>query len=385
VQQIAEKINERSDVRQVPERALPPQVWVLASPRAGDNTQLLALAEALGWPFAVKRLVYRPVQTLARLMLGATLAGLDRRKSDAIAPPFPDLIIGAGRANEAVALWLRRNSGPKPRLVYLGTPWAALDQFDLVITTPQYRLPKRPNVLHNALPLHDVEPGKLAAAASAWQKRLTHLPRPWIAVLAGGPSGPYTFSPAAAARLGEEASALTRGRGGSLLVTTSARTPPAVADALAQAITAPSYFYRWTALSDDNPLTAYLALGDEFIITADSISMLTEACATGKPVMLFDTEEGRQAMRAEEGLATAQGRLPPLYWRGRDVNSTFFRLALSYAPVSWSRDLRIVHRALRAAGRVSWLGDPAPKPRPLYESEDMARAVARIRALFSSD
>ena len=45
MQQIAEKINERSDVRQVPERALPPQVWVLASPRAGDNTQLLALAD----------------------------------------------------------------------------------------------------------------------------------------------------------------------------------------------------------------------------------------------------------------------------------------------------------------------------------------------------
>src|SRR5205807_2696612 len=113
-----------------------------------------------------------------------------------------------------------------------------------------------------------------------------------------------------------------------------------------------------------------------------SISMIAEACATGRPVMLFDIEEGRQAMRAEEDLPPVQGRLPPLCWRGRDLNSTFFRLALSHAPVSWSRDLRIVHRALIASGRVSWLGDAPQAPRAAPEPQDMMQAVRQIRDLF---
>ncbi len=33
-----------------------PRVWLLASPHSGDNTQLTALADALGWPFEIKRL-----------------------------------------------------------------------------------------------------------------------------------------------------------------------------------------------------------------------------------------------------------------------------------------------------------------------------------------
>ena len=36
-----------------------PIVWVLTGNKAGDSTQVLALAEALGWPFEIKQFVYR--------------------------------------------------------------------------------------------------------------------------------------------------------------------------------------------------------------------------------------------------------------------------------------------------------------------------------------
>jgi hypothetical protein len=35
-----------------------PRVWLLLGGRTGDNNQLLALAEALAFPFEVKRLRY---------------------------------------------------------------------------------------------------------------------------------------------------------------------------------------------------------------------------------------------------------------------------------------------------------------------------------------
>src|SRR5690606_33925339 len=139
------------------------------------------------------------------------LAGIDVRRSDPLAPPWPDLLITAGMRNEPVARWVRRQSGGRTRLVHLGRPWADPRDFDLVITTPQYRLPQRPNVLHNDLPLHRVRPGRLAEAVARWGPALAHLPAPRIAVIVGGSSGPYTLGARAARRLLADAAALARG------------------------------------------------------------------------------------------------------------------------------------------------------------------------------
>ena len=72
-----------------------------------------------------------------------------------------------------------------------------------------------------------VTPQRLAAEADRWAPRFVGLPRPWTAVIVGGNSGPYTLGRKAARRLAAEASEFAAGRGGSLLVTTSARTAPA--------------------------------------------------------------------------------------------------------------------------------------------------------------
>ena len=38
----------------------------------------------------------------------------------------------------------------------------------------------------------------------------------------------------------------------------------------------------------DNPYFAYLGLADAFIVTADSVSMISEAAVTGKPVYILE-------------------------------------------------------------------------------------------------
>jgi hypothetical protein len=261
-------------------------------------------------------------------------------------------------------------------------PWARLDQFDLVITTPQYRLPVLPNVLHNALPLHDIGAERLAAAANQWEPVLAALPKPRIAVLVGGRSGPYSFGPDAAARLARAASDKARKLGGSLLVTTSARTSEAAAQALFTGLDVPFHSHQWQAGQKTNPFHAYLALADEIIVTADSISMITEACATGKPTYLFDIEEGLRAMRAEEAKARPGARLPPPHWKGADLSTTLWRIGLRFGPDWWTRDIRIVHQALTASRRVAWLGEPLPQSGTLDPAQDMRRALARVRAFI---
>src|SRR4029078_13599823 len=100
--------------------------------------------------------------------------------------------------------------------------------------------------------------GRCAASASLWQSALAGLPKPWIAVLVGGRSGPYVFGPEAARRLARAASDRARKLGGSLLVTPSARTPQAAAETLFAALDAPFHGHRWQAGDKANPFHAYL-------------------------------------------------------------------------------------------------------------------------------
>lgn len=355
--------------------------------RAGDNSQVMGLGEALGWPLVQKHFVYTLHEKLVNLPFGAHLLGVDRARSDAVEAPWPDLVISAGRKNEPIARYIRARAkaetGKTVRLIHCGRPWAKPATWDLVVTTPQYRLPREPNILHNDTPLHRVTRARLDEAARAWEARVAHLPRPRIAVLAGGNSGPYPFDRASGARLAAMLEELVGEVGGSLLVTTSARTLEDTTEALFDGIHSPSIRYRWKKNDPDNPFFAFLGLADRVVVTADSVSMMTEACATGRPVYLYDTGEGRTSMKRNPWLdGEAEGsdgsRRPLDRWH---LKAWVYRLTMRLGPQRLTRDIRIVQQLLVETDRAIWLGDGHPKSgyRPL---EDMPRTVARVRALF---
>ena len=330
--------------------------------RAGDNTQVEALGEALGWPYQIQRFVYNAYETLVNWPFSSSLAGIDKQRSSRLEPPWPDLVITAGRRNEPIARWIRRQSGGRARLVHVGRPWARPERWDLVVTTPQYRLAESPRVLQNETPLHRVTPERLKQEAEAWAPRVAQLPRPYVAVLAGGNSGPYPFDAESGARLARLASEEAGREGGSLLVTTSARTLPETVEALFSCITVPAERYRWEKDAKDNPYFGFLGLADRIIVTADSMSMMTEACATGKPVLLYDTGTGVTSMRGDSGAApwdALRDRVDRTHW-----NAFVYRMGMQYGPKRISRDIRIVQRRLVESGRACWLGDGLPPRRP---------------------
>ncbi len=371
-----------------PQSADHPRVWVMMGSKAGDNSQVLALAEATGWPFEIKQFVYERYELATNLLLGPNLRGMVKSKSSPLGAPWPDLIVTGGRRNEPICRWIQKKAGKQGkqvRIVHVGRPWAKLERFDLIVTTPQYRLPVRPNVLHNKTPLHRVTNERLQADANSWAPRLAHLPKPHIAVVIGGSSGPYSFDKRAAERLGKQASRLAAETGGSLLVTTSARTPADTIDTLEQNISVPAYFYRWQRGATDNPYFAFLGLAESIVVTGDSMSMLAEACATRKRVHIFDLGEGRNAMRSmtrEDSIRDEAGGPFWKHWELKHFRAFVFRMAMRLGPDRMTRDIRIVHKHLVNSGRAVWLGDAFPPGLPLRSLECVPRAAARVRAMF---
>jgi hypothetical protein len=360
-----------------------PHTWVMMGHKAGDNSQILALAEGLGWPFEIKHLVYRRSELLTNLLAPLTLLGIVRRRSSPLAPPWPDLIISAGRRNEPPCRWIQRRAAKRVRLVHVGRPWALIENFDLVVTTPQYRLPKRPNVLHNTTPLQRVADQRLAAAAAHWAPRLAHLPRPYTAVILGGNAGPYVLDAEAATLLGRAASAFAGRQGGSLLISTSARTPKQAIGPLEAALDSPAHVFRWTPDAAENPYLGYLALADSIIVTCESMSMLTEACATLKPVYMFDLHTGPENRWGL--LESLIGKIETSWWRRLRrlrFQPLVFRIAFKIGPTRMTRDVRVIHRQLQAQGRAVWLGETFPEGPPPPPLDDVQRAVVRVKALF---
>jgi len=377
-----------------------PRVWIVDAYRAGEQKQLRALAASLGWPYQVVSLRYRKWEIRTTLFRGRDLRGIDRARSSPLSPPWPDLVLSAGMRNEPVCRWIKEHSGGHSKIVFIGRLWADPAHFDLVVTTPQYRVPARPNVLKNDLPLHRVNRQALAVAAEQWAPRLKHLPRPYIAVNIGGNSGPYAFGKRAAQRLMRDASALAQSRGGSLLVTSSARTPAAVLDIVAGQDRVPMHFYRWRPKDPDNPYQGFLALADELIVTADSIAMLSEACATGQPLHMFDLGVGPFSMRWDMYYGRRNKEPVPQTTPSEQLcdqsdlqlSTLLYRGLMRWGWKHLTRDISQVHRRLIESGRARWLSlesslgpeqtEVQPPAVEHQQSPDMCRALERIAALL---
>jgi mitochondrial fission protein ELM1 len=347
----------------------PPRVWVLLGKGQGGNAQMLNLARALGWPFETRQLYHNAWNRVPNLLLGASRLSVDRVRSQALAPPWPDLVIAASRRAAPVARWIRRRSGGRTRLVHLFHTQAPLHAFDLIITLPQYRLPERDNILHLTGALNRIPVDKLERAAADWREQFAALPRPRIALIVGGNSSSYEFDPDTAARLGSEADAEARAAGGSLLISTTPRTPPASAEALFAEIRSPAYRYRWQPGDQRNPYFGFLALADRFIVTVDSASVPVETCSTGKPVALFAWP--RRDPRGERWRRMLQR--PPM--------ERLYRGLIYWGLIKPARDFDAYHRTLAARGLVSPLGAPAAVPQAPLE-DGLALAVERIQRLM---
>jgi len=338
-----------------------PRVWVLLGKGAGGNAQMRLVAGALGWPCVEKRLVYTRLERLPNLFRGATRIGLDTRRSDPLEPPWPDVVIGASRRSAPVSRYLARRCGALS--IHLLHVQAPLRHFDLVATLPQYRLPERPNVMHLSGALNRIPTAELEAARARWEPEFKDLPRPWIGLIVGGNSSSYAFDAETAARLGREAAAVARQEGGSLLISTTPRTPAASADALFAEIDVPAYRYRFERGDGDNPYHGFLALADRFVVTVDSASLPMEACQTGKPVQVFSwPRKPSRALSLSGGVA---GRL--------------YEKAIATGLLKPARDFDAYHRVLRERGLTTELSEPQHAPAEM--PDDLGALTGRIREL----
>ena len=141
-----------------------------------------------------------------------------------------------------------------------------------------------PNVIVTRTALHRATAARLAEARGLWSERLAHLPRPLVAVLVGGSNGRFRLDAAVAGALGAQLADMARRDGVGVALTPSRRTSSAAVAALRRALE-PVGGWVWDG-AGENPYFGLLACADAIVVTEDSVSMVSEACATAAPVLL---------------------------------------------------------------------------------------------------
>ncbi len=263
-----------------------PLIWALIDDRAGNASQCLGVVEALGLRYQRQDLRYVAAGAFPNFFLGASFGGLTKDSRINLVAPWPDLVVAAGRRTAPVARNIKNLSQGRTFLAQIMFPGdAGIDEFDLVAAPRHDHLVEAANMMLSTGAPHRITSDVLDAAAAAWRGRLEHLPRPWIALIVGGTTRRRKFTEAMARELGATASRMAATSGGSLLITTSRRTGGAAAAALLAEVSVPSHVFQWGD-AGDNPYFGYLALADAVVVTGDSVSMCSEACATQGPVYI---------------------------------------------------------------------------------------------------
>ena len=359
-----------------------PVVWLLLSEKTGDNAQLLALAEALPWPCLIKRIAVRDPYVVAKPRVSASLHHIDPARSDALEPPWPDLVITIGRRMSMVALWIQDQAGGHTKLVLIGASKGLAGRFDLSVVSEQYRLAHRSNLMRITYPLQRIDEAAIAAEAEACRREFEGLARPLIAILVGGSTKAVRFDATVAARLAHDVAELARREQGTLLVTTSRRTPPAVVQTLEHVLPADTILYHWTAENLRNPYRALLGLADRFVVTSDSLSMLMEIARLGRPLAIYPLPASswfaRRPFSAPPSTMPGTRRLPEGH--SRPPAPLLDTIAKRLATIGRHRDLTAIPQHLVRDGFAVWFGEPfrLDGRRP---PDELAEVAARIVAL----
>ncbi len=293
------------------------RAWVLTNGMAGFETQTLGVAEAMGLSPEVKHV---SPQAPWRWFAPWGPAAIDPH----IAPPWPDLLIASGRQTIPYSRMIRRRSRGQTFVAILQDPRIAPAQFDFIWAPKHDRL-SGSNVFSTLLSPHRVTPERLTRHADRVLMQIKQLPHPRIAVLLGGTNSIYRFDTRTATIVGRLlAEFIDRSHAG-LMITPSRRTGAQQVQIIRDCLgTRPVVMWDGTG---DNPYFGYLGNADAVIVTCDSVNMIGEAAATGKPVHVIEFDGGSARSRrflngvyAEDLARPFVGRLEN--WPCAPVNAT---------------------------------------------------------------
>ncbi len=269
------------------------QVWLIDEGHAGHRVQaegMVAALTRLGIPLHTRRIdcqprlrgIFRPAARAVFSRLGARSAGtLAHRVAQFEEPggPPPSFIISSGGRTAFASRALSLRSGAPN--VFVGNPKPfPMDWFSAVVSPVP--LPQGDAILTGVVPNTVTPEDCTTEARRYWGAKPP--PRLW-SLLIGGPSRNHLYAAQDWRNIAAGVNALAARHGIKWLISTSRRTG-AQAEAILEAQIAPDAIEELVLYSREpkRVVLAFLGAGERVFVTRDSLTMLSEAIMSGRPV-----------------------------------------------------------------------------------------------------
>lgn len=261
-----------------------PRIWALTDARAGHTAHTLGVLQGLGADYSEKKLHDTFLASLPLWLMGKNLQRYDASSRQSITQPWPLILVSSGRRLVPAGRYIKRHS-PHTRWIHCLWPGTRYPEIDVQLAPSHDQLKASDNALTFLGALHPLTEPVLAEEARRFAALFHGYPKPHIGVLIGGTSGKHRATIEDLHHLIDTAALLAQG--GTLFITTSRRSPELFIDAIHRRLSDQElyYLYDWRS-TQPNPYRGYLASCDAFIVSGDSVSMVSEACFTGKPVLV---------------------------------------------------------------------------------------------------
>lgn len=252
--------------------------WIVTEGLAGTENQCIGVAEALGVDYELKRIQLKQPW---KLLSPPLLTGLSSSFYPPLSPPWPDILIASGRKSVLVSLFIKKRSKGRTFIVQLQDPKISPQHFDLV-AAPYHDSIRGDNVIVTDGAPNKVTEKRLEEGQRKFAEILKNLPSPRVAVLIGGNSRAYAMTQEDTKKLAGQLKDLSEKTGAGLMITASRRTGEKNKQILKQTLSGPDIYF-WDG-DGENPYFGFLGWADVILVSEDSVSMMSEAATTGKPV-----------------------------------------------------------------------------------------------------
>ena len=269
--------------------------WCVTDGAAGNISQVKGLADAMKLNYQLKVVELRsPWKYLPPGYLPAIDSSI-KNLIDFRENISPDYLITAGRKSVYLSLYLKNKLKNNITTIHIQDPKINSQFFDYVVA-PEHDSIQGPNVIKSVLAINHINEKVLLLESGKFKEKLSTLDKPIVTLIIGGKSNNYIFDNAAVVNLSKMIDNIVNINSISLVILFSRRTDFFIKEYLINRYS--EIHTVWTDESN-NPYLTLLSQSSCLICTSDSVSMISEAVCSKKPVFIFRLKSKKKSNRIE--------------------------------------------------------------------------------------
>ena len=201
-----------------------------------------------------------------------------------------DLVISCGRKSVIPSIFLKKKN-PKLFTIHIQNPKVDSKHFDKVIS-PIHDNYYGSNVIHSKGAIHYITQLEIDNAKSYLKKNINS--EKIVSLILGGPNKYYNFDKSQLVNIFSQIKSDFVSQGYKVIVIPSIRTPKNIIELAIKEMSSCGYVVN---IVDKQAYLSAYSLADYIVVTCDSTSMISEAAASGKPIVVAHMKPKRNNYR----------------------------------------------------------------------------------------